>query len=206
MTIRCALLVVSTETDPVAEESVDELRLLLGRGLPGLFVVDERRHASDRHLIGEVLRGWCDEGEMDLVVTVGGTFPAPGHSGEQITPEATRDVIEREMPSLPEAMRAYAVEEEATALLDRSVAGIRARTLLVNLPGQTRLALLFAEAILDLIPAILARLRAPQTSNLSPAETPVASQPHERSRGTGLDAEEFAAFLAARRRAEEPDS
>lgn len=202
MTIRCALLVVSTETDPVAEETVDDLRLLLGREVPALFLVEERRCGSDRHLIGEVLRGWCDEEEMDLIVTLGGTFPAPGHSGEQITPEATRDVIEREMPSLPEAMRADAVEEEAEALLDRSVAGIRARTLLVNLPGQTRLARLFAEAIVDLIPAILARLRAPESSDLSPTGAPVAPQPQERPRGTGLDADEFAAFLAARREAE----
>lgn len=189
----------------MAGETAEELRRLLTRELPGLFVVDERRHASDRHLIAEVLRGWCDEEEMDLVVTVGGTFPAPGHSGDQITPEATRDVIEREMPSLPEAMRAFAVEEEATALLDRSVAGIRARTLLVNLPGQTRLALLFADAILDLIPAILDRLRVSEHPANRHGEAFTEAQPRPRPRSTGLDPDEFAAFLAARRGDDEPD-
>lgn len=204
MIIRCALLVVTTDADPVDEEAVAGLRHILGRRLPGLFVVEERQYASDRHLLAEVLRGWCDEGEMDLIFTVGGTFPAPGHSGDQIAPEATRDILEREMPSLPEAMRADAGEEEIEALLDRGVAGIRTRTLIVNLPGQVHLTGLFAEAIVDLIPLILARLRSSEQPQ-QPDEPAVRSQSPLKSSASGLDPEEFAAFLAARRQKEKPE-
>ncbi|MBI3957304.1 MAG: hypothetical protein HY328_00745 [Chloroflexi bacterium] len=195
MTIRCAVLVVATDAEPVSDEMVDGVRSLLGQNVPALFFVEERRVASERHLIGEILRRWCDEEDMDFVLTIGGTFPAPGHSGEQITPEATAAVLERAMPSLPEAMRAYAATEEAEALLDRGVAGIRTRTLIVNLPAAERLALLFAEAIGDLIEPIVVRLQAvPEAVDSAPYKA--QRSPAERG---GLDADEFAAFLAARR-------
>ena len=191
--IRCAILVVVTETEPLSDAVVESVRYLLGQNLPGIYFLEERRVASDRHFIAEILRGWCDEEEISLVLTIGGTFPAPGHSTEQITPEATAEVIERAMPSLPEAMRAYAAEEP-DALLDRGVAGIRTRTLLVNLPGTERLALLFVEAIVDLIEPVLARLQpAPEVASRPPA----SMQPPPARRG-GLDADEFANFLAAR--------
>lgn len=193
--IRCAFLVVSSETDPVEEETSAEVLSFLRQHLSGLVMMEERRSGSDRYLIEETLRRWCDEGEMDLVLTIGGTFPAPGHSSEQITPEATAAVLERMMPSLPEAMRAFASEEAASALLDRGVAGIRARTLILNLPGEEGLAQLFLEAVVDLLEPILARLRSEPESIPLPVE-PVQSSPPKRS---GLDADEFAAFLAARR-------
>jgi len=199
--IRCAVLIVTTDAEPISDEAVDGVRSLLRQNVPALFFVEERRVASQRHLIEEILRRWCDEEEMDFVLTVGGTFPAPGHSGEQITPEATAAVLERAMPSLPEAMRAYAVAEEVEALLDRGVAGIRTRTLIVNLPGTERLALLFAEAIGDMIGPIVARLQPLQeqtSTSVSIVHAPV-SDLQTKPRSAGLDADEFAAFLAARR-------
>ncbi|MBX3054563.1 MAG: hypothetical protein KF753_24040 [Caldilineaceae bacterium] len=192
--IRCAVLVVSAKTEPIPEETSVHILALLRQNLPGLMVMEERQTGSDRHLIEEILRGWCDEEEMDLVVTIGGTLPAPGLSGEQITPEATAAVIERMMPSLPEAMRALAGEERVDALLDRSVAGIRARTLLLNLPGAQRLAELFVEAVADGLPLIFARLQLISDETIDP---PVPMPPNRPK--TGLDADEFAAFLAARK-------
>ena len=81
MAIRCALLTISTKGDPVADETVDSIRILLGQLVADLVFVDERQTASDRHLIEDVLRRWSDEEDMDLILTIGGTFPAPGHSG-----------------------------------------------------------------------------------------------------------------------------
>lgn len=199
MAVRCALLVIGPKDDPNPDEAADAVRACLGEAVAGLFFVEERRTASDRHLIEEIVRRWCDEEEMDLVLTVGATFPAPGHSGDEIAPEAVASVIERGMPSLPEAMRAYAAEEEPLALLDRSVAGIRARTLVLNLPGETILARLFAEAIGDLIGPIVDRLQpAPNGALLAPAEPAAQTEDLPRPKATGLNAAEFAAFLAAR--------
>ncbi|MEI2422153.1 hypothetical protein V6O07_17875, partial [Arthrospira platensis SPKY2] len=108
---------------------------LLREELPALVLLQEAAPAPQRYVIEERLRIWADEEELDLILTVGGTFPAPGPSGLEIAPEATRSVLEREMPSLPETMRASALDEFPLALLDRGVAGIRGRTLLLNLPG-----------------------------------------------------------------------
>jgi len=202
MPIRCALLTVSTHTEPVSDEAADAVRGHLKSAVPQILFVEERRTASDRHLIEEILRRWCDEEDMDLVLTIGGAFPAPGHSGEQITPEATMAVLDRTMPSLPETMRAYAVEETPDALLDRGVAGIRARTLIVNLPGPERLAQMFVEAISDLIEPIVARLQPEPTQPITRSavmDEPAAGAA-DQSQSPGLDADEFASFLAARQR------
>jgi len=173
---------------------IADIRSLLRHNLPAVYFLEEREVVSNRHLIEEILRNWCDEEEIDLVLTIGGTFPAPGHSAEQITPEATAAVIERAMPSLPETMRAYAGADEPTALLDRGLAGIRTRTLIVNLPGSARLAPLFFEAIADLIEPILVRLQPPSVASASLPD----AVPPLRGKQSGLDADEFATFLARR--------
>ena len=88
--------------------------------------------ADDRELIAERLRHWCDEGGCDLVLTTGGT----GFSPDDVTPEATRDVIEREAPGLAEAMRAASREHTAMWMTSRGVAGTRGRTPDRQLPRQ----------------------------------------------------------------------
>ncbi len=200
MTIRSALLTVASDAEPLLEEAMDGVRSIFRQAVPGLFFVEERRVASDRYLIEDILRRWCDEEDMDFVLTIGGTFPAAGHSSDEITPEATAAVLERAMPSLPEAMRAYAVEEAPEALLDRGVAGIRTRTLILNLPGPEPLSRMFAEAIADLIGPIVARLQPVEQPAIQPSVQASASSARpEKPKGTGLNADEFAAFLAARR-------
>jgi len=89
--------------------------------------------ADEREQIRSVLVDWSGEG-LDLVLTTGGT----GFSPRDWTPEATRSVIEREAPGLPEAMRRAGAEETPTAMLSRAVAGIRGSTLIVNLPGSEK--------------------------------------------------------------------
>jgi molybdopterin adenylyltransferase len=83
--------------------------------------------------IVRALLGWCDNDAADLVLTTGGT----GLSPRDITPEATRSVIEREAPGLSERIRVLSLETFPRAALSRGIAGIRARTLIINLPGST---------------------------------------------------------------------
>ncbi|MBO0721989.1 MAG: MogA/MoaB family molybdenum cofactor biosynthesis protein [Blastocatellia bacterium] len=90
--------------------------------------------ADDRAEIAARLRYYADSGIADLVVTTGGT----GLSPRDMTPEATRDVIEREAPGLAELMRAESLKITPLAALSRSVCGARGRTLIINLPGSIR--------------------------------------------------------------------
>ena len=91
---------------------------------------------------------WCDEVGLDLILTTGGTGFAP----RDVTPEATRAVIQREAPGLAEAMRAASLQITPHAMLSRAVAGIRGRTLIVNLPGSPRAVRENLEVILPALP------------------------------------------------------
>jgi molybdenum cofactor synthesis domain-containing protein len=75
---------------------------------------------------------WADRGTVDVIISTGGT----GLSPRDVTPEATRTVIEREAPGIAEALRAAAIPRFPRAALSRGVAGLRGRVLLVNLPGS----------------------------------------------------------------------
>ena len=79
------------------------------------------------------LAAWCDGGDVDLVLTTGGT----GLSPRDVTPEATRAVLEREAPGIAERIRVLSVDRFPRAALSRGVSGVRGRTLVVNLPGST---------------------------------------------------------------------
>jgi molybdenum cofactor synthesis domain-containing protein len=82
--------------------------------------------------IVRTLLGWCDDDVADLVLTTGGT----GLSPRDVTPEATRVVLERDAPGIAEAIRNSAVPRFPRAMLSRGLAGVRNRTLIVNLPGS----------------------------------------------------------------------
>ena len=104
--------------------------------------------ADDQAEIGATLRRLCDDDGCDLVLTTGGTGPAP----RDVTPEATRAVIGRELPGFGEIMRVQSFAKVPTAILSRAVAGTRGRTLIVNLPGNPR-------AIGECLPLILPAIR-----------------------------------------------
>jgi molybdenum cofactor synthesis domain-containing protein len=89
---------------------------------------------DEQALISGVLIEWSDQGEFDLILTTGGTGFAP----RDVTPEATRQVIEREAPGLAEAVRSAGLAKTPHAMLSRAVAGIRGQTLIVNLPGSPK--------------------------------------------------------------------
>jgi molybdopterin adenylyltransferase len=162
---------------------------------------------SQRNWLEEILCTWCDVEELDLIITIGGTLPAPGPSTDEIVPEVTKQVAERLLPGLAEAMRYHAQQESQLAWLDRGVVGIRGRTLLINLPAGAAPAFLFLEAILDLLPVAIAHLQKDPSAPLladdlvmegkdDTDELPAVSSPSPVSTAhKGLRADEFAAYL-----------
>lgn len=195
------------------EEAGRSVHTLLRQSVPGVQIHQEKSTGSQRLVIEEILRRWCDEEELDLVVTIGGTWPAPGPAAQEIVPEATLAVVERLLPGLPEEMRAAAREESSLALLDRSVAGIRGRTLILNLPAGAGAAVLFLAAVVDLIAPIIAHLQerpdAPRLAGHWDSQSQLTCAP-KREEHTGdtptdsmptntLSAAEFAAYLARKK-------
>ena len=89
---------------------------------------------DDMEAIQRTLRAWCDEEGLDLILTTGGTGLGP----RDLTPEATRPLLEREVPGIAEALRFYSLQQTPFAMLSRGIAGIRGRTLIINLPGSPR--------------------------------------------------------------------
>ena len=92
---------------------------------------------DDESAIRAELIAWADSGEVDVILITGGT----GFSPRDVTPEATRAIIQRDAPGLAEAMRSASLVKTSHAMLSRSVAGIRGRTLIINLPGSPKGAL-----------------------------------------------------------------
>ncbi len=89
---------------------------------------------DERPLIEEKLKEYADDKGLDLVITTGGTGVTP----RDVTPEATKAVIERELPGMAEAMRAESLKKTPNAMISRAVCGIRGRTLIINLPGSPK--------------------------------------------------------------------
>ena len=108
--------------------------------------------ADERAEIESTLRRLCDDERCALVLTTGGTGPAP----RDVTPEATRAVLDRELPGFGEIMRVQSFPRVPTAILSRATAGTRGRTLLINLPGNPRA---IGECLPLLLPAIREALR-----------------------------------------------
>ena len=112
---------------------------------------------DEQPVIKATLRMLCDVENCCLVVTTGGTGPAP----RDITPEATAAVCEKMMPGFGELMRKVSLEKVPTAILSRQTAGIRGRSLIVNLPGQPRAIAECLDAIFPAIPYCIDLLGGP---------------------------------------------
>jgi molybdenum cofactor synthesis domain-containing protein len=110
---------------------------------------------DERDQIAAKLRAWCDAGDIDLVLTTGGT----GLAARDITPEATLDVAERIAPGIAEAMRAEGMRHTPKAMLSRAVAVVRGRTLIINLPGSEKGVRESLGAVLAVLPHAVDLLR-----------------------------------------------
>ncbi|MDK2881308.1 MAG: hypothetical protein PWQ99_1083 [Clostridia bacterium] len=103
---------------------------------------------DEKELLKKKLLEYADARGLDLVLTTGGT----GLSPRDVTPEATLEVIERQIPGIPEAMRLKGLDKTPHAMLSRAVAGSRGRTLIVNLPGSPQAVRENLEVVLPVIP------------------------------------------------------
>ena len=131
---RLGVLTVSTtghlgERDDTSGKTIQEML-----SEPDYQVVLYQVVTDDQEIISDMLVRWCDNEEVDLIMTNGGT----GLSPRDVPPEALLSVIDREVPGLPEAMRAATLAKTPMAMLSRSVSGIRGNTLIVTLPGSPK--------------------------------------------------------------------
>ncbi|MBN1690000.1 MAG: MogA/MoaB family molybdenum cofactor biosynthesis protein [Dehalococcoidia bacterium] len=104
--------------------------------------------ADEEDIISRTLAAWADSGNVDLIVTTGGT----GISPRDVTPEATLKVIEKELTGIVEIMRADGYKKTPTAILSRAVAGIRGGCLIVNLPGNPKAVQEYLDLLLPIVP------------------------------------------------------
>jgi molybdopterin adenylyltransferase len=124
------------------------LAQVVSERLPDAVVAVTGIVPDDRTAISTTLTGWADELGVDLILTTGGTGFAP----RDVTPEATRPILDREAPGLAEAMRAESLRVTPHAMLSRGVTGIRGRTLIINLPGSPKGAVENLATILPVLP------------------------------------------------------
>jgi molybdopterin adenylyltransferase len=110
---------------------------------------------DDLELISAKLAEWADSAAMDIILTTGGT----GVSPRDVTPEATMKILERVIPGLGELMRFRSLAKTPSAAISRAVAGIRGRTLIINLPGSPKGAVENLEAVWDAVPHAGAKIQ-----------------------------------------------
>lgn len=131
--MRTAVLTISSSAAAAGAEDVSGPRLAELAAGAGCDVGVQEVLADDRAAIGERLRDLVAAG-YDLVFTTGGT----GLTADDHTPEATRDVVERDAPGIAEAMRAESLRRTPAGMLSRGVSGVAGRTLIVNFPGSPK--------------------------------------------------------------------
>jgi molybdenum cofactor synthesis domain-containing protein len=136
MNLRFGILTVSDRSARGERPDASGPALIEDVEVRGWQVVWDDIVPDEARVLEEILAQWADSGQLDVILTTGGT----GFSPRDVTPEATLAVIERQAPGLAETMRAESLKITPHAMLSRAVAGIRGRTLIVNLPGSPKAA------------------------------------------------------------------
>ncbi len=155
MAIRAGVLTISDKAS--RGERVDTSGAAIAELLTTIDATIDRSEVvpDERDQIAATLRSWADSGELDLVVTTGGTGLGP----RDVTPEAMTDVIERPVPGLGELMRSAGLKHTPMAALSRGIAGVRGRCLILNLPGSEKGVRQNLSAVLDILPHAVELLR-----------------------------------------------
>ncbi|HEY5159407.1 MAG TPA: MogA/MoaB family molybdenum cofactor biosynthesis protein [Anaerolineales bacterium] len=131
-TLRFGILTISDRSSRGERPDLSGPALIVLVKVQGWQVIRTAILPDDQENIRETLSSWADSGGMDVLITTGGTGFAP----RDVTPEATRLVIDREAPGLAEAMRIESMKKTSHSMLSRSVTGIRGRVIIINLPGN----------------------------------------------------------------------
>jgi len=152
--VQAAVLTVSTTLARGEGEDLSGAELARRAAAAGCEVVARDRVTDDRGAIAALLRGYVGQ-RIPLVFTTGGTGLTP----DDHTPEATRDVIEREAPGIAEALRAASLQHTPLGMLSRGIAGIAGRTLIVNLPGSPRAVAQLFDVLAPTLPHVVRQLR-----------------------------------------------
>ena len=121
----------------------------------GVTVLHTEIVPDDLGIIYVKLEGWADSGAFDLILTTGGT----GVSPRDVTPDATSKIVEREIPGFGEVMRRTSMEKTPHAMISRAIAGIRNRTLIINLPGSPGGAVENLAAVWPAVPHAIAKIQ-----------------------------------------------
>lgn len=161
----CRVGILTLSDKGARGERIDESGRVLREAVTGLGTVTRSQIIpDDEEQIVRTLVEWCDVEHLDLILTTGGTGLTP----RDVTPEATRRVLEREIPGMAEAMRAASFLKTPHAMLSRAMVGVRGRTLIVNLPGSPRGALENLAVLLPALPHALAKLQGDPTDCARP--------------------------------------
>jgi molybdopterin adenylyltransferase len=128
------------------------------------YVVKYEVVPDEREVIADKLTSWADEGEVDIILTTGGT----GLSQRDVTPEATMSILDKVVPGFAEAMRAKTFSLTPMAMLSRSVAGIRGKCLIINLPGSPEAVRQCLGIILPVIPHAVEIIQGEVTEHAAP--------------------------------------
>jgi molybdopterin adenylyltransferase len=159
MAIRAAVITVSDRGSrgERADGSGPEIARILQAA--GMEIVERRIVPDEKADIRRLLIEWSDHRWVDLIVTTGGT----GVSPRDVTPDATREVIEREIPGMAEAMRSHSATVTPHAMISRALVGIRGRTLIVNLPGSPKGARENLAALMPALPHAIEKITGDET-------------------------------------------
>lgn len=156
MSVRPACFAILTVSDRASRGEYPDMggpaaETWLRAAVSSPFELVRRMIPDGREAVREAIRQLADEGGADLILTTGGTGPAP----RDLTPEGTRAAIDRELHGFGELMRRRSLEHVPTAILSRQIAGIRGRTLVINLPGKPASISVCLDAVFPAVPYCL---------------------------------------------------
>ena len=136
------------EREDLSGPAIEEMLKRIGAEVTDYVILPD-----EKEMIKMKLLEYCRR--VDLILTTGGTGLAP----RDVTPDATIEIIDREIPGVAEAMRAEGMKKTARSMLSRAVAGVRGRTLIINLPGSPKAVRENLDAILDVIPHAIEKIK-----------------------------------------------